>query len=130
MVALTCLALAVYFEARAEPVSGQLAVAQVVVNRSMSPEFPDSVCGVISDGASDGDRRCQFSFMCDGKPETIVDQKAYTLALMVASVALSPGYHDPSGGATYFHAVGVDPSWAGKMTKSAQIGEHVFYRSQ
>lgn len=129
MVALTCLALAVYFEARSEPVKGQLAVAQVIVNRAESGEFPQNVCDVVSDGVENGKHKCQFSFMCDGKPEDIKDQEAYRLALLVASVALSPGYHDPSRGATYYHAVGVDPSWARKMKKSAEIGEHVFYRA-
>ena len=128
MVALTCLALAVYFEARSEPIKGQLAVAQVIVNRAESGEFPDNVCAVVSDGVKAGSHRCQFSYMCDGKPEKVEDHTAYNLALLVASVALSPGYHDPSGGATFYHTVSVNPSWARKMKKSAEIGEHIFYR--
>lgn len=127
MISLTCLALAVYFEARGEPIKGQLAVAQVIVNRAETVGFPDNVCAVIAEGAQ-RKNKCQFSFMCDGRPEEIVDRYAYRTALVVATVALSPGYHDPSHGATFFHAVGVRPSWAHKMEKTTVIGEHVFYR--
>jgi spore germination cell wall hydrolase CwlJ-like protein len=128
LIGLTCLALAVYFEARSEPVKGQLAVAQVIINRVESGKFPDTVCAVVHDGTTRGGHTCQFSFMCDGKPETITDDAAYDLALLVASVALSPGYHDPSRGALYYHAVDVHPDWAGKMKESIEIGRHIFYK--
>lgn len=128
MVSLMCLAMAVYFEARSEPIEGQLAVAQVIVNRTESEGFPDTVCGVIHQGVKPGKNSCQFSFMCDGNSEEIKDESAYKTALMVASVALSPGQHDPSHGATFYHAFGVSPGWTTKMEKSAVIGGHIFYK--
>ena len=69
-----CLAEAIYFEARGEAIEGQYAVGEVIINRVLSNEFPNSVCGVISEGANRLNA-CQFSYNCDGKLETINEKK-------------------------------------------------------
>jgi spore germination cell wall hydrolase CwlJ-like protein len=63
--ALTCLTQAVYYEAAREPLSGQEAVAQVVLNRMRHPAYPKSVCGVVYQGSA-RITGCQFTFTCDG----------------------------------------------------------------
>jgi hypothetical protein len=124
-----CLALAVYHEARGETRDGQRAVAEVVLRRVSNPQRPNSVCGVVLEGAN---RRngCQFSFTCDG---SIKKRRNFTLwerALNVADYMLEgPGRsQDLTGRATHFHADYVAPGWAGTMEKTVQIGRHIFYR--
>ena len=75
---ISCLALAIYFEARSEPIAGQLAVAQVILNRVVDERYPDTVCEVIMEGPTHPSghpvrHKCQFSFWCDGKPENVHD---------------------------------------------------------
>lgn len=128
-----CLATAVYFEARGEMLSGQYAVADVILNRVDSERYPDSVCGVVYQGA---ERRnaCQFSFACDGKPEEIENPEAFAVAEMVAvnSFACDRTCRGNFGGtalSTHYHAVRVQPWWADELTRTGRIGRHVFYRS-
>ncbi len=125
--ALTCMTEAVYYEAASEPVEGQRAVAQVILNRVRHPLFPHSICGVVYQGASLGSG-CQFSFVCDGsllKPRV---PWAWANAEQVARAALA-GHVDPAiGDATHYHATYVAPYWAPTVLKVAQIGAHVFYR--
>lgn len=126
--AVTCLADAIYYEAAFEPLSGQRAVAQVIVNRVRDPNFPKSVCGVVFQGY-ERKTGCQFSFVCDGsmkrrppRPEQI------SFARQIAEQALS-GYVEKSvGTATHYHTDWVDPYWAPTLDKIAQVGDHVFYR--
>lgn len=122
-----CLATAVYFEARGESVSGQAAVAQVVLNRTRTQGFPRTVCGVVYEGK--GRRNaCQFSFACDGKPETVVETKAWRRALRVADdVQSGKRRYAKLDSATHYHATYVSPYWAPAMKRLAQIGRHVFY---
>ncbi len=130
--ALDCLAEAIYFEARGEPVMGQFAVAEVIVNRVRSPAFPGSVCDVIGQGT--GKRyQCQFTYTCDGRPETVRDTDAYARGRKVSAIMLArsragrPG--ELTGGALYYHTRAVNPSWAAVFERTTTIGAHHFYNS-
>ncbi|HEU0223755.1 MAG TPA: cell wall hydrolase [Paracoccaceae bacterium] len=122
-----CLAEALYFEARGESVAGQIAVAEVILNRAESQHYPDSVCGVVRQGESDP-RGCQFSYMCDGRPETIRDRKAFERVAKVARLMLDGQPRMLTGGATHFHVSSVRPDWSRRFARTARIGAHVFYR--
>tara|TARA_R100000655_G_scaffold95532_1_gene137588 strand:- start:122 stop:544 length:423 start_codon:yes stop_codon:yes gene_type:complete len=133
--ALSCLAVAIYFEARGEPMVGQVAVAQVIMSRVSDHRYPDSVCEVVKQGyyyTWDNTKpikdKCQFSFWCDGKPETIKDKKAYQWALNVAEATMSGVLYDTTQGATHYHAYYVKPSWSKKFTRTVRINDHIFYR--
>ncbi len=119
------LAKAVYFEARGEPLDGQRAVAEVILNRVDSPRFPSTVCAVVTQGSSRG---CQFSYHCSGRSQAIREQAAYTRAMRVASSALAGHPRTLTEGATYFHTRAVRPSWSKRFVRTAQIGHHIFYR--
>ena len=125
--ALECLTAAVYYEARSEPVEGQQAVAQVVLNRVRNPAYPASVCGTVYEGASRS-TGCQFSFTCDGSMSARREPAAWERARQVAQAALSGFVYAPVGSATYYHTTAVHPWWAAKMTEIGQIGAHLFYR--
>lgn len=122
-----CLTEAIYFEARGEDIWGQMAVAEVILNRADSARFPDSVCGVISQGSS---RRnaCQFSYNCDGKLESIGEPRAYARVGKLAAMMIEGRARVLTGGATFYHADTVNPSWASAMQETATIGDHIFYR--
>ncbi|MDI1325732.1 MAG: cell wall hydrolase [Brevundimonas sp.] len=124
---LECLTQAAYYEARGEGRDGMRAVAQVVLNRVRHAAFPNSVCGVVFQGAG---RRtgCQFSFTCDGSMRGRVNQVAWNRAREVASSALSGGVFAPVGNATFFHTTGVSPGWRHAMVRVNQVGDHLFYR--
>ena len=124
---LKCLATAIYFEARGEPVAGQKAVAQVVLNRVRSERYPPTVCGVVYQNAH-WHNRCQFSFACDGKSDVPKEKAAWQRARNIAADCL----RDPPqtwilGDATLYHARYVTPSWAPKVTLVSSIGLHLFY---
>jgi spore germination cell wall hydrolase CwlJ-like protein len=124
---LKCLATAIYFEARGEPVAGQKAVAQVVLNRTKSDRYPKSVCGVVYQNAQ-RHNRCQFSFACDGKPNIPKEAAAWMLARVIAADCLRvPPQTWVLGDATLYHARYVKPSWAPKVTLVSSIGQHLFY---
>jgi spore germination cell wall hydrolase CwlJ-like protein len=124
-----CLAEAVYFEARGEPVVGQLAVAQVVLNRVKSRNFPKTVCDVVYEVRPDA-HTCQFSFACDGLPDTLGNEQAWRQAQAIALIAASGSWRDVTGDATYFHARYVDPHWASVFPRTRSVGGHIFYREQ
>jgi len=124
--ALNCLTQAIYYEAANEPVSGKQAVAQVVLNRLRHPAYPNSVCGVVYQGANDP--VCQFSFTCDGSLLRQPLAAQWTESRKVARAALA-GYVDRSvGSATHYHADYVVPKWAYSLAKIEQVGTHIFYR--
>lgn len=125
--ALLCLTQAIYFEARGEPILGQYAVAEVIMNRAESPDFPNTVCGVVAQDLGPAKRDCQFSYMCDGLPETMHEKAAAWLAGRVAYVVASR-VTDLTDGALYFHATRVAPGWAHRFQKTYSVGNHVFYR--
>jgi len=124
---LECLTQAVYYEARGEGRDGMKAVAQVVLNRARHPAFPNSVCGVVFQGAG---RRtgCQFSFTCNGSMRRGVNPVAWDRARDVASKALSGAVFASVGNATHFHTTGVSPSWRNSLIRVSQVGSHLFYR--
>ena len=130
---LACLALAIYFEARGEPVVGQLAVAQVVINRAGSTKFPNTPCEVVKQGLTHKGsghpvkHKCQFSFWCDGKPEIILDRQAWQTAEEVAKVAMQTPL-DITEGSTFYHATSVDPKWRYTKTLTVRLGQHIFYK--
>lgn len=122
---LTCLAEAIYFEARGESVQGQKAVAEVILNRRDSGQFPSSVCGVVKQGNKNG---CQFSYNCGGNSRAIRDKASFLRVKRVAEAALGGAPRNLTGGATYFHTPAVRPSWSRKFTRTTRIGSHIFYR--
>lgn len=122
-----CLAEAIYFEARGEPISGQVAVAEVVLNRVDSPVYPDSVCAVTHQGVGSG-RACQFSYACDGRPDVMRTPLSRERAGKLARLLLDGHPRRVTEGATHFHATYVRPSWARQYPRTAAIGNHVFYR--
>jgi spore germination cell wall hydrolase CwlJ-like protein len=122
-----CLALAVYFESRAETLEGQQAVAAVVLNRVRNGKFPKNICHVVHEGG--GKRhQCQFSWYCDGRSDNPRDAVSWQRSLDVADAALNGEISDPTDGALYFHSTKARPKWRKKMTKTAAIDNHVFYR--
>jgi len=123
-----CLANAVYFEARGEPVRGQIAVAQVVMNRVFFDFYPNKVCNVVYQNAH---RRnaCQFTFACDGIPDVVTEPDAWRRAKRIAKDVLDGKlWLDDIGKATHYHAYWVRPSWVHEMRKLYRLGVHTFYR--
>ena len=125
--ALKCLTQAIYYEAAAEPVKGQQAVAQTVINRVRHPGYPKSVCGVVFEGAL-RPTGCQFSFTCDGSLARAPAPGLWKQAQKVAKAALSGFVDKQVGTATHYHADYVAPYWAPTLLKIAQVGTHIFYR--
>ena len=123
-----CLADAIYFEARGESVRGQMAVAQVVINRVFSGYYPSNVCGVVYQNAHRR-FRCQFTFACDGLPERINEPVAWERAKHIARDALDGNFWlNDVGKATHYHARWVHPWWVHEMRRLDRIGVHTFYR--
>jgi len=125
---LHCLSEAIYYEARGESIEGQIAVAEVIMNRVDSRHYPDSVCGVVKQGEN---RRnsCQFSYRCDGEPERMSEDKAARRARDVAVLLMKGERRDLTESATHYHATYVNPYWAKTLTRTATHGTHVFYRN-
>jgi hypothetical protein len=122
-----CLAEAVYFEARSEPVDGQAAVAQVVLNRVKSGLYPSTICGVVFQNRQ-RHNACQFSFACDGKALRVKEPEAWATAEEIARRVLDgETYVADVGGSTHYHANYVRPRWARALQKMDTIGHHIFY---
>jgi spore germination cell wall hydrolase CwlJ-like protein len=123
-----CLAAAIYFEARGEPVRGQIAVAQVVLNRAFSGYYPATVCGVVYQNAH-RHLACQFTFACDGHRDVVREPEAMERAKKIAAESLDGKLWLPEvGKATHYHAYWVRPGWVREMTKMYKLGVHTFYR--
>lgn len=123
-----CLAEAVYFESRGEPVRGQIAVAQVVMNRVFSGYYPADVCGVVYQNAH-RHLACQFTFACDGIRDVTNEQEAWSRAKRIATAVLDGKLWLPEvGKSTHYHASWVRPWWVRTMRKLHTIGVHTFYR--
>jgi spore germination cell wall hydrolase CwlJ-like protein len=123
-----CLANAIYFEARSEPLRGQMAVAQVVLNRVFSPFYPNDVCSVVYQNAG-RHLACQFTFACDGKSKAINERGAWARANRIARQTLDGQIYMPEvGKSTHYHAAYVQPSWAREMHRLVKLGIHAFYR--
>lgn len=122
-----CLTEALYFEARGETLDGVVAVAEVILNRVDSPDYPDTVCGVVQQGGQ-GLYNCQFTYRCDGKADAIHERAAWTAVGRVAAHMLSGAPRTLTDGATHYHTRSVHPSWAKRFPQTASIGYHLFYR--
>lgn len=125
------LARAIYFEARNEPTEGQAEVAKVVLNRLDDPRWPKSVKAVVSQGEAKRNR-CQFSFMCDGKPEQIEDERAWRRALRIAKDVLTDWRSGADMGCAHSYRADyvTSPSalrWFATLRKEKQKGRHIFY---
>lgn len=116
---LNCLAIGIYYESKSEPLAGQLAVADVILNRTTSGRFPKSVCSVIA-------QRGQFSFVRGGKLPTPPANAQWRKAVAVAQVAKKDLWDSPAGDALYFHARYAKASFG--RTRVATVGNHIFYR--
>jgi spore germination cell wall hydrolase CwlJ-like protein len=132
---LVCIATAVYFEARSEPLLGQIAVAQVIMNRVESSDFPNDPCSVVTQSKTYSwnpelpiKHKCQFSFYCDGKSDTPKNDEAFEIARMVAWGVYHDNIYDPTDGSTFYHADYVDPFWAKQKKFYRQISTHIFYK--
>jgi len=125
--AIRCLTQAIYYEAALEPTEGQEAVAQVILNRVRDPNYANSVCGVVYEGA-ERVTGCQFSFTCDGSLAQGPVAWAWNRAARVAERALAGYVATKVGTATHYHANYVHPWWAPTLNKLTQIGAHIFYR--
>ena len=124
-----CLATAIYFEARGEPLKGQIAVSQVILNRVRSPKFPQTICGVVYQGQYR--KGCQFSFTCDGQSDTPRDKAQWAHAQELAKSFMAGEHWLPEVGySTFYHANYVQPRWASRMNRIDKIGRHIFYKKR
>jgi spore germination cell wall hydrolase CwlJ-like protein len=116
-----CLAAAVYFEARSEPLEGQLAIAEVVLNRAASGRYPSSLCAVVTQAS-------QFSFVRKGKlPLADRQDEAWRKAVAIAHIARDKLAGEVAPGVLWYHASRVSPGWGRRLTRVVQIGAHIFY---
>lgn len=120
-----CLSKAIYFEARGETLKGQFAVAEVILNRVDSPDYPRTICGVVQQRGGGG---CQFSYVCDGRADAMRDPEAMWRAERIARVMMDGAPRALTMGATHFHTRWVRPGWSNRFPQTASIGAHVFYR--
>ncbi|MEI9932056.1 MAG: cell wall hydrolase [Rhizomicrobium sp.] len=123
-----CLSEVMYYEARGEGVEGQMAVAEVIFHRLRHGNFGHSICGVVYQGAETSS--CQFSFACHGELAQRKSPAAWRTTEILAARILAGqvALQDVTGGATYFHAASVSPGWGDNMERTAQIGNHIFYK--
>ena len=127
--ALMCLALNIYFEARSEPIQGQIAIAEVTLNRVASANYPNDVCSVVLQENKDG---CQFSFWCDGKSDQPREHNSLRTSKALAELMLNEGRYITVIGneATHYHSNDVHPYWANDLHKIRRIGKHIFYKKK
>jgi N-acetylmuramoyl-L-alanine amidase len=146
---LYCLAMNIYHEARAESIAGQYAVADVTINRTLDTRYPNTVCKVVMQAKmkeswktkqypdlSDSQRKyipvrnkCQFSWYCDGRSDTVHDGDAWRKAQEVAyRIVVEKKYRGITEGSTHYHADYVSPRWAKAFDLVGRVGTHIFYR--
>jgi len=130
-----CLAQAIYHEARGESREGQLAVANVIINRALSKKYPSGICGVVFQNADKGRYKCQFTFACDGRSDMGRERTAWNRSVKLAEDAFyeyqqgeRPGVIPNS--ALFYHTTAVAPKWSHTFRRVAAIGSHVFYSQQ
>lgn len=124
-----CIAQAVYFEARSEPLVGQIAIAEVILNRIADPRYPSTACEVVFQN-QDRKHRCQFSFACDGIPDRPTNASAWEKALKVVALVMKGERSGIARRATHYHATYVSPGWSERLSKLGQVGTHIFYREE
>ena len=131
-----CLAEAIYFEAGNQSDAGRLAVGHVVLNRQEMREYPNTICDVVHQAEYRENwkgnmipvkHRCQFSYFCDGKPETIEDSKTWNESYMLATLLVN-GMYDFTHGASHYHNDSVHPYWADHLKHTVTIDNHIFYK--
>lgn len=122
-----CLAEAVYYEARGESMQGQMAVAEVVVNRTRSGVYPSTFCGVVYQG-SERSTGCQFTFTCDGSLYRHPRGAAWARSEMIAAQVMMGVARPITHKATHYHTNAINPYWSGSLVETTRIGSHVFYR--
>jgi len=138
---ITCLAKNMYFEARNQSFAGMLAVANVTINRVKDKRFPNTICNVVKQGPTRASwkgtgklipirNKCQFSWYCDGKPDTPANKKVYESIYHLAFLILHDRmpYLDITDGATHYHADYINPSWVSSKVRTVEIEDHIFYR--
>ena len=125
----------IYHEAKNQPMAGQIAVAQVVMNRVNDSRYPDNVCDVVKQGLTYKNGKvvlgkCQFSWYCDGKKDDVnMKSEKWRNSIQYASMVLTNRITlDVTEGATHYHATYVRPAWARTKTKTVRINRHIFYR--
>ena len=125
-----CLAEAMYYEARGEGVDGQKAVAEVVLQRTRNRHYGNTVCSVVYEGIEPGRLDCQFSFACDGSRERAKEEPIWQETKLMAEKIMTgqTKLGGLTGQAVAYHNVDVTPFWSANMYRTAQIGNHVFYR--
>jgi spore germination cell wall hydrolase CwlJ-like protein len=116
-----CIAEAVYYESLGTSDRAAHAVAHVILNRREHAEFPETACGVVTEG-------CQFSYRCNGKPEALADAAERERAFRAAEAVLEGRAADPTDGALFFHAETIRPGWFGTLDRLVEIGGNIFYR--
>ena len=127
--ALMCLALNIYFEARSEPIQGQIAIAEVTLNRVASADYPNDICGVVLQENKDG---CQFSWWCDGKSDYPKEHNSLRTSKALAELMIAEGEYISVIGseATHYHNDEVNPYWADKLHRIKRVGKHIFYKKK
>ena len=124
--ALMCMALNIFFEARSEPIQGQIAVAEVTLNRVASDDYPNTICEVVLQENSQG---CQFSWWCDGKSDSPKEHNSFQTSKSLARLMIDDGQYISVVGkdATHYHTDDIKPYWSDNMVKVEQVGKHIFY---
>ena len=122
-----CLAEAVYYEARSETKSGQKAVAEVVQNRVKSKHYPNTICGVVYQGA-ERTTGCQFSFACDGSTQKEPSGKHWARAKDISTLMITGGVKPFTDNSTHYHTVAINPNWSSSLRATKNIGYHKFYK--
>ena len=124
--AIICLARTIYWEAKGRDKTEMHAVANVVMNRLGHEGFPATICGIVKQGREK--KACQFSWWCDGRPDSAQEIGPYESAKEIAREALNRQLKDLTGGALYFHRRGTTPAWSKKYIRTVEIGKIVFYK--
>ncbi len=122
MILTLCLATAIFFEGRNQSVDGQMAIAEVIINRAADPQWPDTICGVVN-------QRKQFSFTHDGlsdDPTKYIEPNAWRLAQLIADEAMA-GLNLIGLTSVYYHTTDVHPYWVHSVELDGKIGDHLFY---
>ena len=119
-----CLALNIYFEARDQSTQGQIAVAEVTLNRVASDKWPNTICGVVKQSGKNG---CAFSWYCDKNSNTPKEKETFGKSIILAEILINNDVSVVGDKATYYHNDSITPYWAKKFYVIKKIGNHIFY---